>query len=280
MGKLVPCNSDYFKKVDTEEKAYWLGFLLADGNVYGNRVQIQLSAKDEEHLKKWHLAVGFMGKLYPYVRRHDGKEYHYVASSISSKTMCEHLSLLGCFPRKSGKINWPSIPQELDWHLLRGYFDGDGSAVVRQRKTERPQIAFKVVANQSFLEYAREMLKCKATIRSAGSQSDFVQQLVVEGNRQAKKAFDLIYRDATVWLTRKRQLVDDHFRRIDLMTGPIDAFLYEAYGEKKTFRAWLSDSRCVATRTSLRKRLSQGWKFHEAVSTPTKKYRQRKQGLI
>lgn len=29
-----PFNEDYFEEIDSEEKAYWLGFLMADGNVY------------------------------------------------------------------------------------------------------------------------------------------------------------------------------------------------------------------------------------------------------
>ena len=53
-------NDNYFEIIDSEEKAYWLGFLLADGCVsttHGNRVILQISSKDEEHLKKFKASV-------------------------------------------------------------------------------------------------------------------------------------------------------------------------------------------------------------------------------
>ena len=47
-------NHKYFEVIDTEEKAYWLGFLYADGCVIktktGSSLLLKLSVKDEEHL--------------------------------------------------------------------------------------------------------------------------------------------------------------------------------------------------------------------------------------
>ena len=45
------CNDNFFKNIDTEEKAYWLGVLYADGNVSKNSSgtgQVFLSSKDKE----------------------------------------------------------------------------------------------------------------------------------------------------------------------------------------------------------------------------------------
>src|ERR1700722_6649692 len=46
-------NEDYFSNIDTEEKAYWLGFIAADGGVYANKLAINLGEKDELHLYKF-----------------------------------------------------------------------------------------------------------------------------------------------------------------------------------------------------------------------------------
>lgn len=53
-------NENFFENIDTEEKAYWLGFLYADGyitersNGYGQEsFGITLSAEDENHLIKF-----------------------------------------------------------------------------------------------------------------------------------------------------------------------------------------------------------------------------------
>ena len=55
-------NENYFKIIDSEEKAYWLGFLYADGCItrfYRNEklksmsLELTLQSNDIEHLKKF-----------------------------------------------------------------------------------------------------------------------------------------------------------------------------------------------------------------------------------
>ena len=50
-------NKEYFKNIDTEEKAYWLGFIYADGYIIKSEknyeLGIELNYKDVEHLNKF-----------------------------------------------------------------------------------------------------------------------------------------------------------------------------------------------------------------------------------
>ncbi len=48
-------NETIFETIDSPEKAYWLGFILADGYVNEERcfMNIKLNDKDEEHLIKF-----------------------------------------------------------------------------------------------------------------------------------------------------------------------------------------------------------------------------------
>lgn len=123
---------DYFKIIDTKEKAYWLGFLFADGNVFKNKVSITASLKDEEWMKKYINIIGANpNKNYKFLQKSSGRIYYII--SIHSKELSSDLKNLGCLPRKSKIIRFPKLDNlELDKAFLMGYFDGDG----RESSTE------------------------------------------------------------------------------------------------------------------------------------------------
>ena len=56
-SKVYSYDESYFKNIDTEEKAYWLGFLYADGYVRkrqrNSEMRLKLGIKDLDHLEKF-----------------------------------------------------------------------------------------------------------------------------------------------------------------------------------------------------------------------------------
>lgn len=48
-------DENFFENIDTEEKAYWLGFIYADGAVFKRTLSIRLSTKDIHHLSLIHI---------------------------------------------------------------------------------------------------------------------------------------------------------------------------------------------------------------------------------
>ena len=52
---LTKFNENVFDSIDTEEKAYWLGFIFADGyiSLKGNSFELSLKGSDSEHLDKF-----------------------------------------------------------------------------------------------------------------------------------------------------------------------------------------------------------------------------------
>lgn len=126
-------NEDYFEVIDTEEKAYWLGFFMADANMYiheDGRIQfaIKIQDSDYEHLEKFKKAVNFSGKIARrYSIRKDTKCY-YSEIKIYNKSFCNNLIKHGIVPHKTGKEQIPdTIPEDLKKHFIRGFLDGDGS---------------------------------------------------------------------------------------------------------------------------------------------------------
>ena len=114
-----------FETIDTEEKAYWLGFLYADGSVGStdNRIELSLAEKDLKHIEKFREFTSIMNKI---SYREKTKSYRYSFKSIPCKA---DLIKQGCVPKKSLILNFPNkeqVPTNLIKHFIRGYFDGDG----------------------------------------------------------------------------------------------------------------------------------------------------------
>jgi len=114
-----------FETIDTEEKAYWLGFLYADGSVGStdNRIELGLAEKDLMHIEKFRDFIGIPNKI---SYRSNTKSYRYCFKSIPCKA---DLINKGCIPQKSLKLKFPTeeqVPSDLIKHFIRGYFDGDG----------------------------------------------------------------------------------------------------------------------------------------------------------
>ena len=61
---MVNYNRHIFDNIDNEEKAYWLGFIVADGylNLDKHMLRIKLGNKDKQHLKNQELLLRMMEK--------------------------------------------------------------------------------------------------------------------------------------------------------------------------------------------------------------------------
>lgn len=128
-------NTDIFKQIDTKEKAYWLGFIAADGCIYkrnnnksGSFLVISLSRKDKNHLIKF---KEFMGSNVPILDFIQDKGYsnHTEMSKIiiNSTDLVNDLCLLGITNKKSLTLKPPKINPQYYLPFIKGYFDGDGS---------------------------------------------------------------------------------------------------------------------------------------------------------
>jgi hypothetical protein len=128
-------NEDYFEIIDTPEKAYFLGFIFADGCLIDNpkeyryKLNIKIHNKDEEILKK------FISLLDSEVEIWRSNHRDISEIGFSSKKMINDLKNLGLHQNKTYTIDYPNIDENLERHFLRGYFDGDGC--IRINKDER-----------------------------------------------------------------------------------------------------------------------------------------------
>lgn len=125
-------NEDYFEQIDTERKAYWLGYIYADGFVGSSRYNnFVFSQKESDGYVIYQFAqdINFTGKIrrveigggFPNAEKA-------VIINFSCKKFVEDLNALGVFTKKSMTISeLPDLQDDLMRHFIRGYFDGDGS---------------------------------------------------------------------------------------------------------------------------------------------------------
>jgi hypothetical protein len=128
------CNEDYFEKIDSNEKAYWLGLLYADGYVrkrkqcngkhkQGGVIGISLKNGDEYLIEKFIKDLNSNYKLKKSIK----DSFLSYKLEINSSKMADDLINLGCVPSKSLILLPPKLENEFISHFIRGYFDGDGS---------------------------------------------------------------------------------------------------------------------------------------------------------
>jgi hypothetical protein len=191
-------NHAYFSSIDTQEKAYWLGFIMADGCIVDTmrdgalRLRVHLAGKDIGHLELLRTAIA--AKHGPFTNG-DGS----VTISVSSDQLCGDLIRHGCTPRKSLTLRFPAVPAELERHLVRGYFDGDGTAIIT-----RGRLFIGFVGTEDMLGNVRRVLGAVPSTVRHGK----VRQLYIGSRADTRRAVALMYDGETVSLARKRVICE------------------------------------------------------------------------
>lgn len=121
-------NQNYFDVIDSEEKAYFLGFLCADGCNHKNNTKISMFLKesDKEVLTKLNNLLQ-PDKPLIYCKKKIGSNQYGI--QISNRRISDNLNRLGCIPQKTFTLDFPNenqVPKLFLRHYLRGFFDGDG----------------------------------------------------------------------------------------------------------------------------------------------------------
>lgn len=204
-----------FEQIDTEEKAYWLGFLYADGYVAkdGFTVSVSLKEEDRNHLYKFKRflnvpnKVGFK-KVYLHNKNTgETKEYPTATFSINRKKIHEDLIAKGCVPQKTFNLKFPSediLPKDLVHHFVRGFVDGDGWVGIgiqsRGARFSRLNIT---CASIDFLNDLVDAMGWEHRAIHSKQNSKAVQ--MEWGSYKTFEMLKDMYEDATVYLDRKYQ---------------------------------------------------------------------------
>lgn len=211
-------NHSFFRSLETEAQAYWFGFLMADGCVVVRKghnqarktVKLGLALGDLEHVQKFNAALGSIEKIRIYRSTGFGTTNGQGIAEVKfeSKQMADDLIALGCVPRKSLILRFPSVPDHLVSHFVRGYFDGDGSISYRDfcGTMVSAQLRLRFCGTESFLATLKSNLGVDPGLRLHKQNSIF--QLDICGNKQCRRIGAWMYANATIWLDRKRSIYE------------------------------------------------------------------------
>ncbi len=214
-------DESFFEKIDTEEKAYILGFLYADGCIYKTSLIVNLCFIDNDILEKIKVSLKWQGPIKTkkacYVTIKDKKTYSKEQKSlyIRSQKLTNDLIKLGCVPRKSLILKFPTeeqVPTHLLSHFIRGYFDGDGSIAFYLRDNRLKQCV-SMVSTIDFctklIDFAKNKLNIHFSIYKYPNNS--TMSINISSTNGCKYFLDWLYKDATIYLDRKYDKYMNHY---------------------------------------------------------------------
>jgi len=190
-------NQYYFDKIDCEEKAYFLGFLCADGCNHMNNTKVSMFLKesDKEVLVKLNNLLQ-PDKPLTFCRKTSGTDQY--GLQISNKRISDRLNELGCIPRKTFNLDLPTteqVPEELFKDYLRGFFDGDGWLGEKD---------ISITSSTLFCEKLSDFLLEKFNIKTRIRYKNKVAELCFS-RYDICLFLNWIYKDSNIYLNRKYQ---------------------------------------------------------------------------
>ena len=198
--KRVSFDDTIFEVINSEEKAYWLGFLYADGCIRNKKgcygMELGLAHIDIDHLIKFKN----FSKYTREIKFRESTNSNRII--LVSKKLVNDLMNLGMNPNKSLTLTFPNksqVPDNLKKHFIRGYFDGDGCI----SKTRKNRFGVEFVGTKEFLEsimYEFNLKKSKLSKDKRHLHNTFRLPLAVD---DYLTLLNLMYKDATIYLDRK-----------------------------------------------------------------------------
>ena len=206
-SRIYNINEQYFDDVDSEEKAYFLGFIIGDGFVGKNTIKISLHSKDIEILEKFKLSISSNSPIKHFKSRCN---QDHVLLNCCSEKLCQKLKSLGILNDKTisiGSFNINQVPDVLFRHFMRGLFDADGNIFIKNKS--RSACRFSIIGNEKFLLKCQlkmmQSINIKQTKLYRPRISDKVATMYYSGMNNICKIFDYLYKDSTVFLSRKKE---------------------------------------------------------------------------
>ena len=210
-------DNTFFNVIDTEEKAYILGFICSDGHIDAKNYRLTISLKDSDYALLEAIRR-CMGSTHP-IKRHIKCKNPYTHSnniileqcclSINGKSLVEPLINMGIAGKKTYTLNkdiMKYVPEYLVRHFLRGYFDGDGSVTWGKHYSSGNKYLIQVAGNEDFLleSFQKHFPSNCGLYKYKTSKQCYAWKLA--DKKKVLEFLNYIYNDAKIYLDRKYKI--------------------------------------------------------------------------
>lgn len=195
-----------FENIDTAEKAYWLGFLAADGCNYQREhnasVILNVHKKDIKHLEKFKQFCHTDAEIKSYIG-YEGfsNQTPMCKITLNSKKISNDLIDKGILPNKSLILQPPYILKDFYKPFILGYFDGDGSI---SKSSQYNNYSISIQGTKEILTWICEVLKWDAKLEKRNINSNNNSYYIrCGGTNKPYQILNQLYNSCETHLDRK-----------------------------------------------------------------------------
>lgn len=214
--RMYNVNENYFSKIDTQEKAYILGFVFADGYLHERKRTLKIN----QHVRDRDIIEKFKDQLGTDCPIRQFRDERYICIQIVNERIRDDLVSLGCVQAKSFIVEFPNISENLKKHFIRGYFDGNaGYGNYKRKKYLKGRYNWSagawrtftvyVVGSQFIISSIREVItssisgiNCRVDNNTMGVDNG-IKKLSIGGNLQVMAFLNWLYDGAILYGDRK-----------------------------------------------------------------------------
>lgn len=195
-------NEDYFREIDTPEKAYWLGFIYADSCIPKSalsHLEFGLCTKDRCILENFQKAIGSTYKIRDItsISKKTGRVLYESRLCVCSRKMTTDLNLNGIVSNKTYIAIFPmDVENKFISHYIRGVFDGDGCI-------RHDGLQVNICGLEPFCKWCKNIITENVEINGGVYKQDGTYIWGLKGRNQIKKFGEWLYKDSTIYLKRK-----------------------------------------------------------------------------
>lgn len=217
--------SGQLNNIDTQEKAYLLGFLFGDGTIStyeenDGRIRfltkISINEIDCDIINQLHILFPFLNKNTFDYSKYNLKSNVQYSLTKSSKLLFDDLMLNGLYPRKSyenkDKLRLPNLDNSLIPHFIRGFFDADGSVYVRAKRKNLITIEFTSVSKQFLIDIDNHLksnnINSWKIVTKKPKRNDWQEYYILRFIKtdEILKLIKYMYNDTKISLKRKKDM--------------------------------------------------------------------------